>query len=420
MGRILSGWWGQTRAEPVLHTEPRDLDLSPRIIDAEARIIDIEPEIFPTDLELRHPEPRARPSRDLLGETLVPESRQRKNPEPPIVLHPELVDEVRRTHLRVTTSDGAGIFVCEVHPLDRDFTQAEPLVLVHGAHVPGRASFDLPVAGGSLAADLALRTGRAVYVMDARNHGGSDRSTTMRQDAKSGRPQTRGYEVVRDIDAVVQEAARRTQSRKVALFGWGAGGAWAGAYAAANPERIGHLITLNALYGGSASHPLLGPSSPNADPAQPHRFNRNCGAYLLRDEASLFTHWDADHREPEIAKAYAEAILASDPASGAHQPKKFRSPTGPLEDSFYLASGRRLYDAGSITSPALVIRSEHDVWSRPEDVEAFLNDAGNSTRARGITLAGARHHVHLDRPEYGRDRLLNEIVTFWAEQAGWH
>ena len=43
--------------------------------------------------------------------------------------------------------------------------------MAHGARVPGIASFDLPVANGSLAADLAQRSGRPIYVMDARGYG---------------------------------------------------------------------------------------------------------------------------------------------------------------------------------------------------------------------------------------------------------
>jgi hypothetical protein len=33
----------------------------------------------------------------------------------------------------------------------------KPILLLHGARVPGMASFDLPVRGGSFAADLVLR-----------------------------------------------------------------------------------------------------------------------------------------------------------------------------------------------------------------------------------------------------------------------
>jgi hypothetical protein len=50
-------------------------------------------------------------------------------------------------------SGGSRIHVREV----RDRGACDPILLVHGARVPGVASFDLPVAGGSLAADLAAQ-----------------------------------------------------------------------------------------------------------------------------------------------------------------------------------------------------------------------------------------------------------------------
>src|SRR5580704_3859060 len=44
------------------------------------------------------------------------------------------------------------------------------ILLIHGGRVPGLASFDLDVAGGSLASDIAER-GFRVFVMDVRGYG---------------------------------------------------------------------------------------------------------------------------------------------------------------------------------------------------------------------------------------------------------
>jgi hypothetical protein len=55
--------------------------------------------------------------------------------------------------------------VREVKPVAA--TRREPLLLIHGARVPGIASFDLDVPNGSLAADLALQLNTVVYIMDA-------------------------------------------------------------------------------------------------------------------------------------------------------------------------------------------------------------------------------------------------------------
>jgi len=55
-----------------------------------------------------------------------------------------------------------------------------PLLWIHGARVPGIASFDLDVPGGSLAGDLAAQ-GFAVYVMDVRGYGASTRPKGMQE-----------------------------------------------------------------------------------------------------------------------------------------------------------------------------------------------------------------------------------------------
>lgn len=330
----------------------------------------------------------------------------------------EAAPDLVREELRATTADGIGIRVREVRP--RGGATGEPIILVHGARVPGIASFDLEVPGGSLAAELADRLGRAVYVMDARGYGGSDRPAAMDRPAAGSRPLSRGHEVVRDIDAVARLAADRAGTDTVALVGWATGGMWSAWYASLWPERVGRLVALNALYGGADRHPTLGPGSPAADPARPDRLSPTVGGYTLNTAAALFPSWDrtiptedkTSWRDPAVVEAYAHEALASDPAAETRDPPAFRAPSGATEDSFIQAGGRRLFDAGSITAPVLLIRSEHDFWSRPEDAAAFAHDAVRSAGVRSITLPGATHYAHLDRPEHGRDALIAEIAAF--------
>jgi pimeloyl-ACP methyl ester carboxylesterase len=334
---------------------------------------------------------------------------------------PSIGADVARSDFRVTTADGVGLHVREVRPAGP--AEGEPLILVHGARVPGLASFDLDVAGGSLAADLAQRLGRVVFVLDARGYGGSDRPDAMFRPARESRPLSRAFEVVRDIDAVVEAARRRAGAQAVGLLGWATGGMWSAYYASLWPEKVNRLVVLNALYGGSAVHPTLGPGSANADPEDGRRFNRTVGGYALYERPSLFPVWDrtipvsdkSEWRDPAIAEAYGRAALASDPESEKRLPVTFRAPLGAIEDSFYQASGRRLFDAASISAHVLVVRSELDFWSRPEDAAALVRDASRAQSVRTVTLPQATHFVHLDRPERGRDELLTEVEALFAE-----
>src|SRR5215470_13368531 len=214
---------------------------------------------------------------------------------------------VQRVELTARTADGVRVAFREVRPAHLQ-PGVDPVILLHGARVPGIGSFDLPVPGGSLAEDLALRTGARVYVADARGYGRSDRPPAMSRPPEESRPLSRSFEVVRDVDAVVRAVLARTGAKQVTLLGWATGGLWAGHYASLWPERVGRLVLLNALYGGSAVHPLVGPGSSIADPAHPDRLSPELGGYARADAASPLRPWDrsagddpAARRDPAVA-----------------------------------------------------------------------------------------------------------------------
>jgi pimeloyl-ACP methyl ester carboxylesterase len=328
-----------------------------------------------------------------------------------------------RTDFFVESDRGVRIFVREVRESSAKET-GPPVLLLHGARVPGLASFDLPVRGASLAADLAS-AGHAVYVMDARGYGASTRPPELFRSPEESPPSVRGNIVVRDVDAVVNEVRSRSRVEQVALLGWATGGHWLGYYATLHPERVSHLVLLNSLYGGSDVHASIGHGSFLEDPGRPGRFDASrIGAYRLSTAASLFPAWDESiplddkslWRDPAVASAYAEGALASDPTSGTRTPNSFRAPTGALEDSFLEATGHRLWDASFITAKVLVIASENDFWSRPADREALERDLTCAREVRVVVIPGSTHFAHLDRPEHGRKRLLDEVVAFLASE----
>ena len=288
--------------------------------------------------------------------------------------------------------------------------RARPVVLLHGARVPGIASFDLPVAGGSLAEDLA-RAGHRVFVLDARGYGRSTRPASMSGPAGAHPPAVTGEAVVRDIDAVV----RWSRAQRVDLVGWATGGHWAAWYASEHPRRVANLVVYNSLYGAVAGHPML---EQYADPDRPGHFDNGVGAYRLSAAADLLPAWDAsipvpdktEWRDPAVAQSYVDQALASDPTAEDRDPPSFRAPNGAMKDSYHLATGRQLWDAGEIRARTLVLRSEYDFWSRAEDLPTLAADLARAKEVRTVTLAGATHHVHLDRTTKGRGQLVEELL----------
>lgn len=144
----------------------------------------------------------------------------------------------------------------------------------------------------------------------------------------------------------------------------------------------------------------------------------------MNDAALLFRPWNhgiptqdkGEWRDPIVAQAYVAAALASDPTAELRNPPSFRSPCGAMEDSFYLATGRQLWDASLITAPTLVLASQRDFWARAEDRENLSADLMHSPRVQVVVIPDATHFVHLDRPKRGRKLLLETIKTFLTEK----
>src|SRR5262245_44348792 len=107
---------------------------------------------------------------------------------------------VTRRDVIIASDPGVSIAVREV-VMPRNAAQV-PVLLVHGAGGGGVASFDVPVAGYSLAEDLA-RAGHATYLLDVRGWGHSTRPTALDAPPEANEPQVSSDEAVRDIAAVV-------------------------------------------------------------------------------------------------------------------------------------------------------------------------------------------------------------------------
>ncbi|UGU16610.1 alpha/beta hydrolase [Sinomicrobium kalidii] len=311
----------------------------------------------------------------------------------------------KKDHL-IDGTDGIKLHVREIYFKDRNASDIPPLLMVHGGGPGAVASFDLDVPGGSLATDIA-RKGPKVYIMNIR---GWEKSTLPEYDLSDSTLIVGNYrDAGKDINSVIDFIRERDAVEKVSYFGWATGGHWGGYYATLHPDKLAHFISLNSLYGTDAPWELKPYFQSEKDSSRYNKqgfFRKSVKNALTRKWTSTIpTEAKEEWRDPEIAKAYRETAVKLSTLRDT-----MLVPGGYREESFYMSNGKKYWDAGDISTPSLIIRSALDFWSRPDDLKAIDKDL-NIEKKRIITIPGT-HYLFLDRPERGRNRLIEEIVDF--------
>jgi pimeloyl-ACP methyl ester carboxylesterase len=300
------------------------------------------------------------------------------------------------------------------------FTDDNIVLFIHGATFPSTPDFDLQFKDYSWA-DWMVNRGFVVYMFDKRNYGMSTREKAMDEPAASNKPVSRSYLVIRDIGAVVDHVRDKHRVKKVTLIGWSWGAMTAGYYTSLHSEKVHKLVLYAPLYEYN-DHTNLGPGSGAQNKRRPTEFNYAMGAYRLATAEGNQKRWDGEipvdeksqYREQAVVDAFNQAALATDPTSSSRNPPSLRAPNGVLEDSFYQATGRRMWNASSIYVPTLVIAGEFDTWSFPEDREGLMRDLTNAPMKKSVLIPQATHFVLFEKQ---RLKFFEEIYSFLREAA---
>ncbi len=316
---------------------------------------------------------------------------------------------------------GVKLFVREKRAEGKKATEDNVVLFVHGATFPSTPDFDLEYKDYSWA-DWMVRHGYVVYLFDKRNYGFSSREKAMDEPAAANRPVSRSYLVIRDLGAVVDHIRAKEHVQRVTLIGWSWGAMTAGYYASLHSEKIRKLVLYAPLY-ENALHTNLGAGSGLQNKRAPAEFNYAMGAYRLGSAEANNKRWDGEipaadkteYREQGVQDAFNAAALATDPTSNSRTPPSLRAPNGVLEDSFYQATGRRLWNAASISVPTLVIAGEDDTWSFPHDREGLMRDLVNAPEKKHVTLPHATHFVLFEKQRF---KFFEEIDGFLHGAAG--
>jgi pimeloyl-ACP methyl ester carboxylesterase len=298
------------------------------------------------------------------------------------------------------------------------FTDSNVILFLHGATAPSTCDFDLGYKDYSWA-DWMVQRGYVVYLGDYRNYGYSTREKAMDEPAAKNQPVTRSYLAVRDIEAMVNHIKSKRGVKQVSLVGWSWGAMLAGYYASLHPENVHKLVLYAPLYNFN-DHTNLGPGSGLQNKRKPTEFNFGLGAYRLASEAANTGRWNGEipvenkdeYREPAVPVEFWKDCMATDPTSATRTPPSLRAPNGVLEDSFYQATGRPLWNAVNIYSPTLVIAGAFDTWSFPEDREGLMRDLVHAPAKKSVLIPDATHFVLFEK---SRIRFFEEVLKFLKE-----
>ncbi|SFH67287.1 alpha/beta fold hydrolase [Bradyrhizobium sp. Gha] len=327
---------------------------------------------------------------------------------------------ITKTDMQIDALDfGIRLFLREkIAEGNTRFTDDNIILFLHGATSPSTCDFDLSYKDYSWA-DWLVKRGYVIYMGDYRNYGGSTREPAMDEPAAKNPPMTRSYLALRDVEAMVNAIKAKRGVKRVTLIGWSWGAMMAGYYASLHQENVSKLVLYAPLYNFN-DHTNLGPGSALQNKRKPHEFNFSMGAYRLASEAANTGRWNGEiplenkdeYRDPALPAAFWNACLATDPTSNSRSPPSLRAPNGVLEDSFYQATGRPLWNAANIYSPTLVIGGNYDTWSYLEDREGLMRDLVHAPIKKNIVISDATHFVLFEKKRF---EFFDQVLKFLRE-----
>ncbi|HEY1311846.1 MAG TPA: alpha/beta hydrolase [Pseudolabrys sp.] len=260
--------------------------------------------------------------------------------------------------------------------------------LVHGSSDSSRSSYDLAVPGKgeySLMNVLA-RDGYDVWTMDHDGYGYSG-SSGNNSDMASG---------VEDLKAAMPVVMKETGQQKAHFYGTSSGGIRAGAYAQAQPERVGRLMLCAFTYKGNGAAEIERRREKiDALRASPRR---------KRDSAMIRSIFTRDGHPEFYDPAMVDALIADEMKFGD------TIPSGTYID---MAANLPIVDPKKILSPVLMLRGEFDGNSTNDDLLDFYRQLPNGDR-QFVILPQTAHSSGYSK---NRHLLFYALRNFLAEPA---
>lgn len=292
-----------------------------------------------------------------------------------------------RTDLRLPPADPLGTLLVLREVTRAAATPSRPVLLLHGATLPGTALFDAPPPGLSWLEDLAA-SGRAAYALDLRGHGLSGAVPL-----HAARAYARAAEVAADVTAAARTILARTGAESLDLLGGSWGSIVAGVVAASGVLPIRRLVLYAPIF-AAPNRPWLDWIE---DPAAKGTLHPSLGPARPVTATEIRARWDGELRaagQPDLLDdaVFGALMRAFIPAGAGHA----TVPNGALADLLDAFTGRPLYDPAAITAPTLLIRGADDPTSTLDDAADLLARLGSAEK-RLVVIGRGTHFVSAER-----------------------
>jgi len=258
------------------------------------------------------------------------------------------------------------------------------LLLARGSSVSSRPSFDLsvPGAGEYSLMNVFAHLGYDVWTLDFAGYGRST-ATEGNSDIATG---------VEDLRAATALIAQETGQRRPHLFGESSGGLRAGAFAVAEPDRVGRLVFAAFTYTGQGS-PTLKDRAKQVEFYRTHN-RRTRDLAMIR---SIFTRDKPGTSDPRVPEAIAAAEL----------PFGDTVPTGTYLD---MTANLPVVDPAKLKAPVMLVRGEYDGIASETDLLDFLHRLPNEDRQYAV-IPGAAHSLVWSLNRRGLWHVMHSFLT---------